>query len=730
MGRRAAAWAVDRTQAPKDAGDLARSKLRLLGVALLCAKVALVPLIFVYPLDAPFTVSKALLSHGLAWMLAGVLAGLVINFGRSFLLFSWLHVPVLGFLAASAAATVFAAEPYLALYGAHQRMLGLGTVADWTVLYFAVALLVRTRTDAVAVIGFGLAASVFVLTYEAIQLLGADPFSWSMDETARPFSTIGQPTSLAQYLTTLALGCLALGAFVEGLHRGARAGLIVGAAALLAGAAATGTRSAVLGIAAGSALLVLVTWIAHPSPRARTISLVAGAGATAGLAALLVLSPLGARLAQTFESAASDDEDFLSRLEPSTAGRVALYGIAFEMVKERPLLGYGPDNFVVGVPRYRTENEPREIQLGLASSPHSWVGYVATGSGLIGLTAFVSIVAVALWLTLRSGFHPVTVAAAATLGAFLGTGLTTVNDIGTDWLFWASTGAIAAATAVATPAPTQDPTPGGRRKSKPQRPAPGSGPRAVISAVCIAAGLVVAVAGINAFDASASTRQGRDARLNRRPNAIELAARATQADPGRAEYWHGLGLAYVGANRLVDATVAFDRASRLAPYDVRYIGDQARALLILARNGDATARGKAIDLSERAIRTDPNHPDAQLTRAVVMQGTGNLPEALRSVQRALALDPQSRNVALWVTATQVRLESGSPTDAIRIARQGLGILGTSRGTIPLRIELARALVAIGQPLEALKELDLALSIQPNEPSVERLRAQISASLGR
>ena len=36
-----------------------------------------------------------------------------------------------------------------------------------------------------------------------------------------------------------------------------------------------------------------------------------------------------------------------------------------------------------------------------------------------------------------------------------------------------------------------------------------------------------------------------------------------------------------------------------------------------------------------------------------MQVTGNLPEALRSVERALSLDPASSNPGLYLTAAQV-----------------------------------------------------------------------------
>src|SRR5205823_11411471 len=99
-----------------------RSRLRLFGVALVCLKVALLPLVFDPAADMPFTVGKVLFSHAFAYAIAGVLVGSLVEFGRPFFVWSWLHVPVLAFLAANLVATLFAPNTAFALYGAHARM--------------------------------------------------------------------------------------------------------------------------------------------------------------------------------------------------------------------------------------------------------------------------------------------------------------------------------------------------------------------------------------------------------------------------------------------------------------------------------------------------------------------------------------------------------------------------------------------------------------------------------
>jgi O-antigen ligase/cytochrome c-type biogenesis protein CcmH/NrfG len=730
MGRRArtrAALAEASTRRGTEEA-LLLSKLRLLGVTLLCAKVLLVPLVFDPGLDMPFPVPKALLSHGIAYLLAGVMAGLFLRFGQSFFVWTWLHVPVLAFLLVSALATFFAADKNLALFGTHARMLGLGTIADGVVLYFGVVLLVRSRIEATALVASVLAASAVVLGYEAIQAAGRDPFQWAFDTAASPLSTLGQPTTLAHYLTVLAVGAFVTGVLVRDLPNAVRVALLLYGLALFVGSVATGTRSTVLGVATGGAFLVLTVVLRRATRRVRVISAFGALAASAVLAIGVIVSPIGARLTSTIQlSTGSDGDDTaLVELDPSSENRITLYTIALRMVMERPILGYGPDNFAVGVPSYRPQQIDPSLRSGVFSSAHSWVAHVTTGSGLIGLVAFLALVGLALALALRQSVPALGRASGAMLAAFLGAGLTTVNDITTDQLLWVLIGTIGAATAWqgrATPV-----VPSGRRP-RVTRPRGRSVANAWPAMLCLAASLVPLVSTWSALDASRKIHLSADARLTRRlPEATDLGLQATRLDSGRAEYWHKLGLAYAGAARWREASSAFERASSLARHDIRYLTDQVTAQLLLASGGDTGARTRALDLADQAVRIDPNNPRAHLTRATTQQSQGTLAEALASVERALALDPASTNLSLYVSATQIYLDLGRPSDAVRVAREGRAVLGVTT-TAALGFELARALFAAGQAREALAELDLVLSIQPNYPAAVRLRTQIQAAVG-
>jgi predicted Zn-dependent protease len=110
-----------------------------------------------------------------------------------------------------------------------------------------------------------------------------------------------------------------------------------------------------------------------------------------------------------------------------------------------------------------------------------------------------------------------------------------------------------------------------------------------------------------------------------------------------------------------------------------------------------------------------------------MQVTGNLAEAERSVDRALLLDPTAPQETVYVTAAQIKLDRSRPADAAAVAQQGIGVLGRSVRSVPLRYELARALVALGKLADAISELDIALTIGPYPPA-EQLRAQLRATI--
>jgi O-antigen ligase/tetratricopeptide (TPR) repeat protein len=707
----------------------AASRLQVVGLAVLCMKLAVVPLVFDPSADVPFVLPRTLLSHGLTYVLVGVLLALFVARGSLFLVRSWVHVLVLAFFGVSALATVFALNPIVALFGTHVRMLGLTTVADGVVTYFAVVHLVRQRRAVVALVLCLCGASLIMLAYEAIQLLGKDPFTWA-NTSQRPFSTLGQATTLGEFLTILSMGGFALGLLTAVLPARLRAGLIAYSGLLLLAAGLTGTRAAALGVAAAAGTFVIVIWTKHPSRRARQLGLISGLGAAALLTMLLLATPLGSRLTSIFDSPniTGTQDAVVGQLEPSTATRLAIYEIALRMVAERPVLGYGPDNFAVALPALRPEAAPPDVRQSVVTSTHSWIAAIATSSGVLGLAVFLAIIGSAARVLLRSEYSSLGVAALVMVAAYLAAGAVTINALETDTLFWLGTAGIVA-TSVRQPLNDANATTNARRR----RPAASRSPLgAIVPWLMVVAAIAVTPTTIAALDASRSAKNSISARAPATvASAIDLATRATHLDPNRAEYWQQLALAFVVAGRWSDASVAFQKGAALAPYDIRYLTDDIQVQLVLVNGGDGKALDRAAQLADQAVRLDPNNPYGYVNKAVVAFQRRDLAGAVESIDRALVLDPNSINSQLtdvapriYLAATQSDVAAGRINDAIVAAEHGIAVLGSSAGSVPLRLELARALVRNGRSQEAVDVINAALALAPADPSLLQLKQEI------
>jgi O-antigen ligase/tetratricopeptide (TPR) repeat protein len=642
------------------------------------------------------------------------------------------HLPVLLHFGITVLSAFFALNPTLALFGTHVRMLGLTTIADGVVTYFAIVHLVRQRREWIALLVSMLTASLVMLTYELIQLAGKDPLTWvGVDAALRPIATLGQATTLGVYLTVLGTGCLALAVLIRRLPGLVRAGLVVQACVLLVGAVLTGTRAAALGFVAAVVIFVVLTWAKHPNRRARLLSVISGVAAAIVLGGVLLATPLGARLTSILDtsSAGASEDVAIGQLEPSSAVRLAIYDIAAQMVAARPLTGFGPDNFAAALPQFRPERAPQPIRQSIATSPHSWIAAIATSSGLLGLAAFLWIICAAAFTLSRREYSSVAIVAAVAVGAYLASGAVSISAIETDTLFWLGIGGIVSATG-------GDPVEGSEAKTRAVRGRRRSASSPMVAWVPWAVVVAVLALSVATFpSALEASRLAATAATVRTPTtaaaSIEMAKQSTRLDPNRAEYWQQLALSYVAASRWTEAAIAFQSAARLAPYDIRFLTDGIQVELVLANAGDTKALERAGQLADQAVRLDPNNPNAHLNRAVVSFQRRNLAGAVDSVDRALFLDPNSLNTQLYPVAAQIYVAAthsdavaGRLDDAIARARHGVALLVATASSLPLRLELASVLVQAGRSREAVDVLDAALAIAPTDQSLLQLKAEI------
>jgi adenylate cyclase len=133
------------------------------------------------------------------------------------------------------------------------------------------------------------------------------------------------------------------------------------------------------------------------------------------------------------------------------------------------------------------------------------------------------------------------------------------------------------------------------------------------------------------------------------------------------------------------------------------------------------ARAEASDLVEKAIRIDPSHPVAHRVRAIIFLDSmefGEIPRDARSVTRALELartavrlsprDEMAHYVMAWAYDEAEQLEA-----AVAACERGLEI---NPNCSLILSEMGACLGPLGRPQEAIEVCQLALQLNPRDPS--------------
>src|SRR3989442_1330177 len=246
---------------------LRRTLLWLIGLKI-CALVAVFD--FTVGTVHPFDLPKTAVSRALAWILAAIIGIAISRYGVRIIPSTRLHFLIVAYLAANALSALLAADSYVAAFGDQERRLGLSYLLDMAVLYLAVAVALRSESDALPLLsGFTLGAAV-ALGYGIVQVLKLDPFAWSLGN-ARPLSTLGNPNMYGQFLSVafgVGLGLMLAPGVLRRRLLSALAILMMGAS--LAVAATVATRGTVLGVLTSLVVAPLVYVNLHRAGPARS----------------------------------------------------------------------------------------------------------------------------------------------------------------------------------------------------------------------------------------------------------------------------------------------------------------------------------------------------------------------------------------------------------------------------------------------------------------------------
>jgi putative inorganic carbon (HCO3(-)) transporter len=202
----------------------------------------------------------------------------------------------------------------------------------------------------------------------------------------RAFSTLGWPNWLAAYLTLMVGAALAL--YFRAESRLVRSALLAALALMAACWLYTYTRGAMLGV--GLALPVVFFLARRRLGSVRPLLLPAAVIVAAMIVAQLASPPymsLSTLLGRT--NVAPTPKEVPKGGDVSVTTRLMIWRDTVPMIMERPLLGYGPDNFAEPFERYEGEDLRAFFPNGaVIDKAHNEFLQVAATTGLLGLAAY------------------------------------------------------------------------------------------------------------------------------------------------------------------------------------------------------------------------------------------------------------------------------------------------------------------------------------------------------
>ncbi|OIP96141.1 hypothetical protein AUK40_05260 [Candidatus Wirthbacteria bacterium CG2_30_54_11] len=272
-------------------------------------------------------------------------------------------------------ATFFSRTPSASFWGSYFRSQGWTTTTCYILIFLVISTEMKPGRQINRLLCTLTLGSLPVMLYALLQYLGLDPLIWQdMAYGSRVFSTLGQPNFLGVYLAMLIP--LTCGLLLTARAVWQKTFCSLFAISQLTVLLWTGSRGAMIGLAAGLSCLLFLSIRTNKQRISAIIALSTLAAAVLLTAALP--SPLQSQVQKSLRLSSPTADSRLFFLKG------AILGIA-----DRPLLGHGPESIYSTFPLYYDAH----IALvdGVDSMPdrtHNEFADIAYTTGMIGLLAF------------------------------------------------------------------------------------------------------------------------------------------------------------------------------------------------------------------------------------------------------------------------------------------------------------------------------------------------------
>lgn len=317
-------------------------------------------------------------------------------------------VLIVGALLVSMGISAMVAENnYRAWWGEVERAEGFFGMAHH-VVFFMIAVMVFAKKEWLTFFKISLGVTGVLSFYGLLQYFQITNFPFALPPEPRPGSFVGNSAFFAGYLL-FAMVCAGI-VFQESEKKSAwrmiAAGMGIIAAFMIF---ITGTRGAILGLGAGI-VTILIYVLAQKDKQTIRIPYLQPIDAkklAMGLLAVMVI--MGGIFIATRDAAIWQRVPGLNRLantalfdpnDASTQMRILTWRVSWEAFKERPLVGWGPENYLIA---YLQHYDPEMALYGETwlDRAHNKVLDIAVTQGLVGLMIYIGIIVFAIRMAIR-----------------------------------------------------------------------------------------------------------------------------------------------------------------------------------------------------------------------------------------------------------------------------------------------------------------------------------------
>ncbi len=312
-------------------------------------------------------------------------------------------------------ATVLAYDPMAAFWSNYERGDGAFQMLHYYAFFALALLLFREKKDWIRAMQLSLVAAGLMIIYGILATMSVNgfvgPYSvsgstlgfWDRLLQARFQGSLGNPSYVAPYLMFIMAYAAYL--WLQGNLQSWKRGIAYGAliAFLLFFFVLTQTRGAYLGLGAAVVAFALLSLFFWPQGR-KWVGI--GFGVLACVFVVLAIyrhtafvqALPGSRFLSLIDTRASD---------PTVSNRIWTWGSAWAGFKERPILGWGPENFSVVFDRHFNPNHFSPVRGGETwfDRAHNVVFDTLVQTGIVGLLSYLALIGTVLSRAFRNALQ-------------------------------------------------------------------------------------------------------------------------------------------------------------------------------------------------------------------------------------------------------------------------------------------------------------------------------------